>query len=161
MDIAALAAREGAAVQVVGIVPEGPIGDRLVLRLASARVGHAALQRGPTRDLEAADLDLALRYLPDVRVIVAVALQPDVVAVAAASAAFTGAALIVTTTADVAAPDSEVVSESTIVLAAPAVDHDRAFAGVVAALAVRLGAGELVKDAWQATIGILSIDPVR
>ena len=76
--VARRAATSGGSVQVVGVVPDRAEGDRILLELATANVGHAAVLREPARDLEAADLDLALRYLPEVRVIVVVALAPAV-----------------------------------------------------------------------------------
>jgi hypothetical protein len=46
-----------------------------------------------------------------------------------------------------------------IVLDPPAHDPDGAFAGVVAALATRLDAGEDAAAAWSSTVAALAIDP--
>jgi hypothetical protein len=95
----------GRPVELVARVPEGPSGDRAIVDLGLAGVGHAAVLRvitgepgpGEAADpaLESADLDLALRYLPDVRVIASAApLPPDLVAVIADAAQFHGAAIV-------------------------------------------------------------------
>jgi hypothetical protein len=47
------------------------------------------------------------------------------------------------------------------VLDPPACDPDGAFAGVVAALAVRLDAGEDPAEAWRATVATLAIGSVQ
>ena len=93
--VARRAAANGASVQVVGVLPEGPGADRLLLELAGEGIGHAAVLREPARELEAADLDLALRYLPEVRVVVIVEVPAPIVAVAADRTQWSGAALVV------------------------------------------------------------------
>ncbi|HEX5591375.1 MAG TPA: hypothetical protein VFX65_13875 [Candidatus Limnocylindrales bacterium] len=159
-SIASRAAAAGATVEVVGVVPDDPAGDGRLIELASAGVGHAAVLRGPARDLEAADLDLALRYLPEVRVIVAVALRPDSLETAAARAAWAGSALVVLARADeAAAPPSSALPDDAIVVEAPQTDPDSTFAGFVAALAARLDGGESARDAWAATVRALAVDP--
>lgn len=161
--VAERAARAGARVEMVGLVADDAAGDGLVLRLAAARVGHAALLRSRARPLEAADIDLALRYLPDVRVIVATELGGDLVSAIATGAAFAGAALVVVTAQSGAlgVPDDLAIDESAIVIAAPSDDPDGTFAGFVAEFAARLDAGEVPADAWAATIQTLAVDPVR
>ncbi len=81
--VARRAAASGASVQVVGVLPEGQVADRLLLDLAADGLGHAAVLREPTRELEAADLDLALRDLPEVRVVVVVEMPASIIATAA------------------------------------------------------------------------------
>jgi pfkB family carbohydrate kinase len=130
--IALVAARAGAAVQLVGKVGDDDPGDELVLALAAGGVGHVALLRDAARAtpildadepddegtdpatepgrppaivpadaaarpiLEAADVDLGLRYLTDFRVlVVAEPLDAAIVAVAADAARYAGAALLV------------------------------------------------------------------
>ena len=162
--VAELAARGGARVEIVGLLPDDAAGDRLVLRLAAAGVGHAALLRSPTRPLEAADIELALRYLPDVRVVVATDLEAELVPVLAAGTAFAGAALVVVASradASLAVPHDWAADDSTIVMAAPAQDPDGTFAGFVAGFAGRLDAGAVPADAWSATITSLAVDAVR
>lgn len=159
--IARRAAANGASVQVVGVLPEGPVADRLLLELAGEGIGHAAVLREPARELEAADLDLALRYLPEVRVVVVVEMPAPVVAVAADRTQWSGAALIVLDraagTGEATAPE---LPDGVIVLEAPASDPDATFAGFVGALAARLDAGATAADAWAATTTELAVDPV-
>lgn len=158
------AAAAGAEVQAIGIVPDDPEGDRRVLELAVGRVGHAALLRGPERELEPADVDLGLRYLPEVRVIVTVGLPRSVVVKAAEHVGWSGAALVVI---DDAAADGAGAGVGTaelpggaIVLQAPPSDPDGTFAGFVGAFAARLDAGEMPADAWATTTRELAVDPV-
>lgn len=148
--LAAAIATRGGRCEIVGTAPPDAAGDQLLQRLAAAGVGHAAVLRTPAADLEPADLELALRYLPDARVIVLAGVD-DLASVAARAAAFAGAALVVLTGAGATAPELP-SDERSIVLAAPVSDPDGAFAGVLAALAVRLDAGEALGSAWQATL---------
>jgi len=48
------------------------IGRAIALELAAAGVGHATVVRSGADSLDAADLDLALHYLPEIRAIVLV-----------------------------------------------------------------------------------------
>ena len=159
--VARRAAANGASVQVVGVLPEGPVADRLLLELAAEGIGHAAVLREPARELEAADLDLALRYLPEVRVVVVVEMPAPIVAAAAEQTQWSGAALIVL---DRAAVDAELpppnLPDGAIVLESPATDPDGTFAGFVGVLAARLDAGATAADAWAATTRELAVDPV-
>ena len=159
--VARRAAANGASVQVVGVLPEGPVADRLLLELAAEGIGHAAVLREPARDLEAADLDLALRYLPEVRVVVVVEMQSPVVAAAAERTQWSGAALIVLGRApgDGTALPAD-LPDGVIVLEAPASDPDATFAGFVGAFAARLDAGATAADAWAATTHELAVDSV-
>lgn len=157
--IAERVARAGASVQVVGIVPDGPAGDRQLISLAEAGIGHAAVLRSAPRSLEPADVELALRYLPDIRVVVDAAGPAALAATVADGAAYAGASFILIgdrattgTTADL--PDSAIVLE------APADDPDGTFAGFVGAFAVRLDGGAVPADAWSATVRDLAVDPV-
>jgi hypothetical protein len=165
VEIASRAAAAGAArTEVVGVAPAGPVGDRQLVELATARVGHATVIRSAASGIEVADLDLALRYLPEVRVIALVAPAAALLATALAASSWSGATLIVVgpldaegaaavTAADPAGPGVP------IVLDPPARDPDGAFAGVVAALAVRLDAGEDPAKAWRSTVAVLALDP--
>ncbi|MBA3876849.1 MAG: hypothetical protein C0498_07915 [Anaerolinea sp.] len=147
--------------QAVGVVPDDPDGDRQILELAAAQIGHAAVLRGPARELEPADIDLALRYLPDVRVIVTVGAARAVVVTASEHASWSGAALVVV---DDAAGNGRGVPadlpDGAIELQAPPSDPDGTFAGFVGALAARLNAGVLPAEAWAATSRELAVDRV-
>lgn len=152
-DVRAVAvgvAARGGSCEIVGAVPPSAHGDRLLRELAAIRVGHAAILRTPAALLDTADLELALRYLPDCRVIVLVD-QGPLAGVAAAAAAWAGATLVVVTTEE--ALGELPIGGLVVVLSAPARDPDGAFAGVVADLALRLDAGEALATAWPATLG--------
>jgi len=161
LAVARAAAAAGNDVQLVGIVPEGVEEDARLIALASAGVGHAAALRMPLRPLERADLDLALRYLPDVRVIVALELDASIHGVIGEASAYTAAFLILVTTTPLAAsePGGGLPSD-VIVLEAPPQDRDGTFAGFVGTLAAKLDAGAAPADAWDATLSVLAVDAV-
>ncbi|HJP89111.1 MAG TPA: hypothetical protein VJ850_08765 [Candidatus Limnocylindrales bacterium] len=148
----------GARVEVVGVAPAGGDGDRLLLELVSAGVGHATVTRSGATTVEPADLELALRYLPDVRVIVLVAPEDQLLRVAAAGSSWSGAALVVIGPLDAAATMAA-ADAAAIVLEPPAHDPDEAFAGLVAAFARRVDAGEAPARAWPSTLASLAVDP--
>lgn len=173
VEIARRAAGTGARTEILGVAPVGPVGDRQLLQLAAAGVGHATVTRSAAPGIEPADLELALRYLPDIRVIVLVEPGASLLEPSSAASAWSGATLIV-----VGHPDEGVASTGAatahsatvdpgathggaepIVLQPPAGDPDGAFAGLVAAFAVRLDAGEAPAVAWQATLATLAVDP--
>jgi hypothetical protein len=156
--IAAHVAALGSTVEVVGLVPGDAGGDRRLIELAAQGVGHAAVLRSPGEALEAADLDLALRYLPAVGTIVIVDDgRGELLATAAAAAAWGAAGLIVV------APGGDGTAElpaTALVLQPPARDPDGAFAGFVAAVAIRLDAGAESAEALRSAIAALAVDPV-
>ncbi len=106
--IALASAREGVRTELVGSVGDDPEGDRAIVLLGRAGVGHAALlrdpaghtplagkDRGPLPRLEAADIELGLGYLADIRVLIlAEPLPPDGAAAALTAAAYHGASVI-------------------------------------------------------------------
>ena len=100
---------------------------------------------GPT--LEAADLDLALRYLPDYRVVVlAQSLDEPALAAARDAARWAGAHVI-----EVIAPGEEGTAlDDATVLEAPAEDAEGAFASLVGRYAAALDAGTPPADAFAA-----------
>jgi hypothetical protein len=158
--IAGRAAATGARTEIVGVAPVGPVGDRQLAALAGAGVGHATVVRSGAAGIEPADLDLALRYLPDVRVVALVGAPAPLVETALAASSWSAAALILVGPLDAeAAALVDSAQPAPIVLAPPAHDPDEAFAGVVAALAARLDAGEDPGDAWRSTLEALAIDP--
>jgi len=155
-------------VEVVAVAPDGPGGDAILGRLAEAGIGHAATRRSSGPMLEPADLELALRYLPDVRVIVLTADAGHLEATAAGAAAWSGAALIVLRRAAEAPRGNDgsdgaaaaLEQDGAIVLEGPARDPDGAFAGVVATLALRLDTGEAPQVAWRRVTADLGVDEV-
>ena len=176
VEVARRAAATGARVEMVGVVPGDPAGDRRLAELAGAGIGHATVIRTGAKGIEPADLELALRYLPEIRVIVLV--RPDAVLVPAATdaATWTAAELVIigsdgdegvesfterpdSTEAEAAGPVDHAGSSS-IILDPPPSDPDGTFAGFVAALAVRMDAGEPPGTAWSSTVAALAVDPV-
>jgi hypothetical protein len=173
LDLARRAAGTGARVEMVGVATPDAAGDARLVELAAVGIGHATVVRSAADGLEAADLDLALRYLPDVRAIVLVAPDGSLVEPAAAASGWYGAGLVIIAGANERPefPDGpEVVSgrsraiesaPEAIVLDPPRVDRDGTFAGLVAALATRLDAGDDPTIAWQSTVSALAVDAVR
>lgn len=155
----------GPRVEVLGTIPGDAAWDRVTIGLAQAGVGHATVVRSARGSMEPADLDLALRYLPDVRAIVLVAPPAALLPAALAAATWSGAPLILIgpldadATAALEARRAEAGTEP-IVIDPPVSDSDGTFAGFVAALAVRLEAGEAPEAAWRATVGALAADRV-
>lgn len=168
--IAAACAARGLPTQLAGSVGEDAEGDRVAVALGRAGVGHAALQRdpaartpvegtpatGPLPRLDAADVQLALAYQADCRVVViGEPLGADAVAEAAAAAAWHEARLVALV--DGGAPLPAALEQGAIVLAIPgaddpdaddgdedepAADAGAALADVVAALVAALLGGE-------------------
>ncbi len=98
--------------------------------------------------VDAGDLQLALQYVPDYRVLVlATDLPPDALAAVVAGAAWSGAHLIALV-GDGSAPPA--LPEAATVLLRPARDPDGAFARIVAAYAVALDGGAAPDAAFAA-----------
>jgi len=166
LEIGRRATGVGARVEMVGVAAPDAAGDARLLELASAGIGHATVVRSAADGLESADLDLALRYLPDVRAIVLVAPDASLIAPAAAASGWSGAGLVIVASGQdgpEAAPAGTRLNDSApqaIVLDPPRVDRDGTFAGLVAALAARLDSGDDPTTAWQSTVSALAVDPV-
>jgi hypothetical protein len=163
VEIARRAAATGARVEMVGVAAPDTGGDIALLELAAAGVGHATVIRTGAAGLEPADLDLALRYLPDIRAVVLVRPERSLVPVAAGATDWAGAGLAIVGApagdrSDGAAADPAM--PNAIVLDPPDADPDGTFAGFVAALALRLEAGERPERALRATLTDLAADPV-
>jgi hypothetical protein len=159
-SIARRAAGTGARTEIVGVAPVGAAGDRQLAALAAAGVGHATVIRSGASGIEAADLELALRYLPEIRVVVLAAPTAGLLEAALAATSWLGAALLLIGPLDSeAAALLDAAEPAPIVLAPPARDPDDAFAGVVAALAARLDAGDAPASAWRATVSSLGLEP--
>jgi hypothetical protein len=95
--------------------------------------------------LEPADIELALRYLPDYRVlVVAEPLPPAALEVVVAASRWSGAALVIVL---IHGSDPVDVPEATV-LEAPAGDPDDAFASVVGGYAAALDRGEEPAEAF-------------
>ena len=152
--VAVAARAAGAQVAIVGLVADDAGGDATVTALGQAGVGHAALLRQPgggtLRQLDRADVELALGYVPECRVLVAAEpLDPDALAAAADAAAYHGAPLIAVIPAGAASPVE--LPETATVLEEP--DEDAgAFADLVGRYAAALAAGQAAPDAWQSAV---------
>ena len=158
LEVARRAAATGARVEMVGVAAPDASGDKRLLQLAAEGVGHATVVRSGATALDAADLDLALHYLPDIRAIVLVAPHASLVPPAAAESGWSGAGLVIVATKG-AAPETSAAPQA-IVLEPPASDPDGTFAGLVADLAARLDAGQDPATAWRSTATALAVDPV-
>jgi hypothetical protein len=177
-EIAARAAATGARVEMVGAAAPGSAGDQRLLELAAASVGHATVIRSGADSLEPADLELALRYLPDIRAVVLVQPPARLLSAAIAGADFAGAPLVIIGPLDaeslaaLEAQDGQPrdgqprdsgtrpgAATAPIILDPPARDPDGTFAGFVAVLAVRLDAGDPPEAAFGATVSALAVDP--
>jgi hypothetical protein len=158
LEVARRAAATGARVEMVGVAPPDATGDAQVLELATAGIGHATVVRSGADGIDAADLDLALHYLPEIRAIVLVGPDASLVTPAAAESSWSGAGLVLVTPKG-RAPDTTAVPHA-IVLEPPPSDPDGTSAGLVAALAARLDAGQDPAAAWKAAAGALAVDSV-
>jgi sulfofructose kinase len=148
------AAAAGSTVQLVSRVVDDLEGDAMLQHLAGAGVSHVATLRQPAPAgdpvLEAADLDLALRYLTDVGVLVLASPDPGLTDVAVDSAAWNHAALVVLLAHGAPIPDG--LPADATVLASPSDDPDGAFGALVGAYAAALDRGLDPGTAFTATI---------
>ncbi len=151
--IAAAAAAQGAGVELVGSVTDDDAGDATITALGREGIGHAALLRMQTSGeprLDAADIELGLRYVTECRVLViADALDDAALAAAVDGARYHGAALIVA--AEQAASAAPSLPADATVLAPPEGD-DGAFAELVGRYAALLHSGRAPEDAWRDAI---------
>jgi len=171
--VALAAAGAGRSVQVVGKTGDDATADGVVLDLARGGVGHVALLRDPARAtpleappadhepvattatdgpaLEAADVDLGLRYLSDfVVVVVAEPAEPDTVAIVAEATRWASATMILVLTPGAAVPDG--LPADVVVFEAPDADPDDVFADLVGAFAAALDDGAEPEAAFRASI---------
>ena len=162
LEIAQRAAATGARVEMAGVATPDLAGDDALLELAAADIGHATVVRSFAEGLEAADLDLALHYLPDIRAVVLVQPAAALIPPATAAASWSDAGLIVVGPIDAETTAAlEAEAPSAIVLDPPGSDPDGTFSGFVAALAARLDHGEPSESALRATLTNLAVDPIR
>jgi hypothetical protein len=157
--VAVAAAEQGTQVELVGSVGYDADGDAVAVELGRAGVGHAALLRDPVGvtpraggianglpRLDAADVELGLRYIVECRVlIVAEPISAATLAVAIDAAAYHGADLVVLVPPGAKPPT---VPESATVLEMPAAGSS-AFAALVGRYAALLDAGRPQPDAWH------------
>lgn len=162
--IALAAAEAGGRVELVGSVGDDTDGEAVALELGRAGIGHAALLRDPAGDtptadgdqegepprlprLDAADVDLGLRYIADCHVlVVAEQIDADSLRVVRDAAGYHGAALILLTMSGRRSPAD--LPESATVLEMPDVDEG-AFVTFVGRYAALLESGRAAPEAWH------------
>jgi hypothetical protein len=153
--IAAGATAAGAPVEIVGRIGDDADGDSVALDLARQGIGHAALLRvgglvnpgaaDAITPLPAADIELALRYLPTYRVVVvADPLDDDGLAAVVAAATWADAHLIVIGREGAGPPTANLPPDAATILDAPDDEEeaDGGFAILVGAYAAALDRGE-------------------
>jgi sugar/nucleoside kinase (ribokinase family) len=131
--------------------PERPFGDRDLdpSDPSDAALEPPAAQSIPAEplSLDAADIELALRYIPDYRVVViAQPLAEDALEAAAAAARWGSAALVVLVPAG--SPPPEAVTPDVTILETPPADPDDVFATLVGGYAAALDRGEDAGEAF-------------
>jgi sugar/nucleoside kinase (ribokinase family) len=104
---------------------------------------------GGSPTLEAADAGLALRYLPEISVIVAVHLAPEVLTEAAAAAGWAETSLVVVVPADGGPPDGLPAGAVTLAVAD---DDESAVGGAIGRYAAALDRGDPADAAYDAFI---------
>jgi hypothetical protein len=211
--IADRAASKGAVVQLVSRIGDDDAGDALLLALASAGVGHAAVLRDPARPtpterppepsagpadsaddpaeivdplevarlleegegpasadevpgggavsveptMDAADIELGLRYLVDFRTLVVTEPVDDAAAsVIADAAGYAGAHVVALVAPGATAPTS--LAAATI-LEMPGDDADGSFSSLVAAYAVAVDGGRAPEDAFREAAASVGWEP--
>ncbi len=172
------AAAAGSRVEIVGKVGDDEAGNAIAVELERAGVGHAALLRDPASStpvqgraaalaLARADVELALHYLADFRVVVtADALAPDADEVVREAAQYAGAHRIVVNATKGSVPDAAVPNvvavddQDVTVLEAPVREH-AAFAAFVGRYAALIDAGRQPADAFRVAVGDVGWEPAR
>jgi hypothetical protein len=141
--------------------PDGPIlGEAMLDDADDELVGGGDGSTGDGADrlpaglsMDAADLELALRYLPDYRVVVLAAdLEPPALATVVAAAGWAGAQLVALVAPTDAPATNDLPADATV-FERPAGDPDGAFARVVAAYAVALDQGREPRAAFDSASG--------
>ena len=126
-------------------IPDGPDPGEALLAADEAPDADRRIPDGLSMD--SADLELALRYLPDYRVLILAAdLEPPALATVIAAAAWSGAhfvALVGPGDEGTGLPDNATVFQR------PSNDHDGTFAQAIAAFAVALDRGDEPKAAFR------------
>jgi hypothetical protein len=161
--ISQAAAAAGGRVELVGSVGDDADGERVVLALGQAGVGHAALLRDPAGvtpraggpggalpRLDESDVGLGLAYLTECRVLVlAESVDVGVQQAVIEAAEYHDAHLILLVGAD-EPPPAELPDKSTV-LERPASDEG-AFTALVGRYAVALAQGVEPAEAWQSAV---------
>jgi sugar/nucleoside kinase (ribokinase family) len=186
VELALAAARQGSDVELVGAVGDDPEGDRIVIELGRGGVGHSALMRDPAtrtplitqaRDerplprLEAADVELGLRYMHECRVlIISAELDSEALARAQEMADYHSASVVMI--ANAGTVDASLLADEVTLLERPLTEDDEAsgdavvvaaddadFGAFVAEYAVRLDRGAPPAKAFAAALGDSAWEP--
>ena len=179
-EVALAIGRASVEVEMVGSIGDDPEGDRVVVELGRANVGHAALLRDPAAHtpivgrpsgeralprLDAADIELGLRYVPQCGVLVLADVFDEAALEATLEAAgYHDAAVVMI--APEGSVDAASLGDAVTLLERPPAEDDEAlgdspgnatddvaFAGFIAEYAVRLDRGEAPADAFGAALG--------
>jgi hypothetical protein len=182
-SIASFAAADGALVEIITRLGDDPAGDAVGLALTRRHIGHVAILRDPvaptvvvdvgpedgdpgagemstsTRDdlgpqLEAADVNLALRYLPQLSVIVVVHAADDIVGEAIEASTWADTSLIVVVRPGRDVPDGLPVAA--VVLEVEDADESAAGAAI-GRFGAALDRGDSASDAYQALIASVPV----
>jgi sugar/nucleoside kinase (ribokinase family) len=184
-EVAMAVGRAGVGVELVGSIGDDPEGDEVVVELDRAGVGHAAVLRDPAARtptfirsdgralprLDAADVELGLRYVPECRVLViAAVLEPDALSSTLEAAEYHSAAVVMV--APVGTVDAGSIGPEVTLLERPAPEDeegvadeatiaadDAAFGAFVAQYAIRLDRGEAPAEAFTATLEASAWEP--
>ena len=173
--IAIACAALGASVELAGTVGDDSAGGALAVALARHGVGHAALLRIASvatpragdadrlPGLEAPEIDLALRYLPECRVLViAEPLSAEAERAAIEAAAYHGAAVVglVADSADGADGAATRGLAAAVTMLLLPLEPGSPFAELVARYAVGLDAGQSAAAAFDAARRAVGWEPV-
>ena len=137
----------------VGVDAAGPLTGEIEADTHDAAAIADAADRAGWPTLEPEDIQLALRYLPEMRAIVVAEPMPEPVLKAVADAAsFVAAPLVV-----VADPSTSPAAD--VVLAAPPSDPDGAFADLLGQVSAALDRGVSVDEAFREASARLGVTP--
>ena len=132
-------------------VTKGVATDEVEVALDDRSTADGPPEAGPGSSLDAADVELALRYLTEYTVVVlADPGNPDVVKVVADAASWVGAQLILVVSPGQRVPDA--LPPDVIAFEAPDGDPDGAFASFVGTFAAALDEGDDPADAFRSSI---------
>ena len=169
----------GVPVELLGSVGDDEEGDRVIVAFGRAGVGHAAVLRdpaartpilsgagspghatGPLPRLEAADIELGLRYLPECRVLVLPEpLEDGARSAALEGAAFHGAAVIAVVPEGVPVPEDLAAAATVLAVPDPAFGPGAAFTAFVSAYAAGLARGTDPRESFRAALAISGWEP--
>lgn len=171
--IALAAAAAGGRVELVGTIGDDAAGDEVIVALGQAGIGHAAVLRDPGAltpgqeaddealrlpRLDAADIDLGLRYIAECDVlVVAEPLPAEAIQVVVEAAAYHGAALVVLRDPETELEPADLPDDVTV-LEPPAGAGD-VFADLVGRYVALLDARVPPADAWSRAVGETGWEP--